>query len=50
MTDIKPKKPVSKKYTALKNLCTEKGDRVAKGEEFACSEKEAKHFKKVKAI
>lgn len=50
MTDAKPKKPTSKKYTALKNLCTEKGARVSKGDEFSCSEKEAKHFKKVKAI
>ncbi len=50
MTDEKPKKPKSKKYTALKNLCTEKGLRVSKGQEFACSEKEAAHFKKSKAV
>ncbi len=52
MTEEKktPKRAVKKKYTALKNLCTFDGDKVKKGEEFTCSDKDAKHFKACKAI
>lgn len=44
------KKPAKKKYTALKSLCTFEGEEVKKGEEFTCSDKDAKHFKACKAI
>ena len=50
MSEAKSKKPASKKYTALKNLCIKKGVQIKKGSVFTCTEKEAAHFKKVKAI
>ena len=44
-------KPVRKptKFTALKNLCTSKGQ-VKKGEKFSCTAEEAEKFKKARAI
>ncbi len=35
---------------ALKNLCTAKGLRIAKGEEVTLTAKEAEYFKQFKAI
>jgi len=47
-TEVKPvRRPA--KFTALKNLCTSKGQ-VKKGDKFSCTVGEAEKFKQVKAI
>lgn len=46
----KPRKPATTVYVARRNLCTYKGVMVTKGNKFACTEKEAEHFKASGAI
>lgn len=46
----KVKKAVDKTYTAKKKLTSFDGKAVAIGEDFTCTESQAKHFKKAKAI
>ena len=43
------KAEANKKYIALRNLATSKGQ-VKKGEEFTCNDKELAIFKKCKAV
>jgi len=50
MTEPKPKKPAIKKYVALKNLCVKQGEQIKKGDTFTCTDKQAKAYKKIKAI
>jgi len=49
MTEVKKTK-TSKKFIALKNLCTTKDGNVKKGQECTCNTKEQAIFKKAKAI
>lgn len=46
---VKPVKKPPTKFTALKNLCTSKGQ-VKKGNKFTCTADEAAKFKQAKAI
>lgn len=50
MTEEKKTKAKTKTATALRNLCTSKGEQVRKGAEFTDTEAQIKKFKSAGAV